>query len=156
MKNKKDLTKIALAAFILASTTPVSSHAEMEADGIVLAAGCAEHGCPASSGSRQNGNYQNDNNMNRPGSDFSNTNGYYRDYSGSNAGAVESNPSNTMTESQLLNSLNPQGKAIYASLNPEGKTLALQLASQDSYKDKNLAVKEAQRRMNDSSRSQNR
>lgn len=147
MKNQKDLAKIAIAALILASVSPVSSHAEIEADGIVLAAGCAEHGCPASSGSKLNENSR---------SNSGNTNGYYRDYNAADPVAVETNPSNAMTEGQLLNSLNPQGKAIYTSLNPEGKALALQLAAQDSYKDKNLAVKEAQRRMNDRSRPQDR
>jgi hypothetical protein len=55
----------------------------------------------------------------------------------------------TLTEAQLTGMLSPQGRAIYASLDPEAKALALQLASQDSYRDKNLAVKEAQRRMNE-------
>jgi hypothetical protein len=71
----------------------------------------------------------------------------YYDYNRS----VGANPmsSGTLTEAQLLDLLTPQGKSIYLSLDPEGKKLAIQLASQDSYKDKNLAVKEAQRRLND-------
>lgn len=36
----------------------------------------------------------------------------------------------TMTESDLLNQLNAQGKATYQSLSPEGKALALKLANQ--------------------------
>jgi hypothetical protein len=59
------------------------------------------------------------------------------------------NSSATLTEAQLLGMLTSQGRAIYLNLNPEGKALAIQLASQDSYRDKNLAVKEAQRRMNE-------
>jgi hypothetical protein len=54
----------------------------------------------------------------------------------------------TLTEAQLLGMLTSQGRAIYLNLDPEAKALAIQLASQDSYRDKNLAVKEAQRRMN--------
>jgi hypothetical protein len=57
-----------------------------------------------------------------------------------------SSSSNTMSEDQLVNSLNRETRAIYNNLNLQGKALALQLASQDNYADKNLAVKEAQRR----------
>lgn len=67
------------------------------------------------------------------------------DYSRSTVNAVTS--SGTLSEAQLLGALTPQVRSIYLSLDPEGKTLAIQLASQDSYRDKNLAVKEAQRRI---------
>lgn len=67
----------------------------------------------------------------------------------SNRSTVTTQSSGTLTEAQLLVLLNAQGRAIYLSLDPEGKALAIQLAGQDSYRDKNLAVKEAQRRMND-------
>lgn len=54
---------------------------------------------------------------------------------------------NPLTESQLLNSLSSQGREIYKSLDAEGKGLAIQLATEKPFnKDKNLAVKEAQRR----------
>lgn len=51
------------------------------------------------------------------------------------------------TESELLNNnhLSESGKAAYRNLTPEGKALALKLASTDQYKDKNDAVKEAER-----------
>jgi hypothetical protein len=71
------------------------------------------------------------------------------DYDYNRAVATTVNSSQTMNEAQLLGALNPQGRAMYLSLDPEGKALAIQLASEDSYKDKNLAIKEAQRRMND-------
>lgn len=68
------------------------------------------------------------------------------DYNRTSVTTVTSNA--TLTEAQLLGMLSSQGRAIYLSLDPEGKALAIQLASQDSYKDKNIAAKEAQRRMN--------
>ncbi len=49
------------------------------------------------------------------------------------------------TESELLNSLNDSGKVAYRNLTPEGKALALKLASTEQYKDKNDAVKAAER-----------
>lgn len=236
MKNKKDLAKIALAALILASATPVTGHADMdiEVQGILLAAGCPAHGCanastPANNNSApvSNPNSRNYNGQpyggipagNQPGGyngspngvDNASSGGYRRpatdgynnssdnynsygnpSYSGYNApsgspasysyednrvtnygsrsseyGMTGSNRGNvtdanyndnaaagitssaTLTEAQLLGMLSPQGRAIYLSLDPESKALAIQLASQDSYRDKNLAVKEAQRRMNE-------
>ncbi len=71
------------------------------------------------------------------------------DYDFNRAAVTTSTSSMTLTEAQLLSMLSPQGRAVYLSLDPEGKSLAIQLASQDSYRDKNLAVKEAQRRMNE-------
>jgi hypothetical protein len=55
----------------------------------------------------------------------------------------------TLTEAQLFGLLSDQGREIYLNLDPEGKALAFQLASEESYRDKNLAMKEAQRRMNE-------
>ena len=138
MENKKDLAKIALAALILASATPVNGQADIEAHGIVLAAGCASHGCPAvkngsASTSASDNNAYHARVPNQSSSDSSN----------------QPNSNATLTEAQLLSMLNPQGRAIYLSLDQEAKALAIQLASQDSYRDKNLAIKEAQRRMNE-------
>jgi hypothetical protein len=47
MEHKKDLTKIALAALILASTASLSGQADQnpEAAGTFLVAGCPAHGC---------------------------------------------------------------------------------------------------------------
>lgn len=47
MKNKKELAKLALSALVVASAIPVSAQADFPAMGIFLAAGCAQHGCPA-------------------------------------------------------------------------------------------------------------
>lgn len=88
------------------------------------------------------GNYSTKTNLNR---DYNTSS----DYDYNRGAATTSTSSVTLTEAQLLGMLNPQARAIYLSLDPEGKALAIQLASQDSYRDKNLAIKEAQRRMND-------
>lgn len=53
----------------------------------------------------------------------------------------------TLTEPQLLATLNAEGRAIYQGLDAQGKALAIQLASLESYRDKNLAVREAAQRM---------
>lgn len=74
---------------------------------------------------------------------------YNPDYDYNRAAATTVTSSQTLNEAQLLGMLNPQGRAMYLSLDPEAKALAIQLASEDSYKDKNLAIREAQRRMND-------
>lgn len=157
MKNKKDLAKIALAALVVASAIPVTGQADMdiEAQGILLAVGCAAHGCPSANApanenpapvSNQNNRdyrgqtYGRDSISAPPDGDTSSPN------TNAEAGATSSA---TLTEAQLLGMLNPQGRAIYLNLDPEAKALAMQLASQDSYRDKNLAVKEAQRRMNE-------
>jgi hypothetical protein len=55
----------------------------------------------------------------------------------------------SVSDEDLNRQLSSQGRAIYQTLDSEGKTLARQLASQDSYKDKDLAIKEAQRRSNE-------
>ncbi len=52
-----------------------------------------------------------------------------------------------MTEGQLWSALSPQARDMYLKLDPEWRAKALDLASQDSYRDKDLAIKEAQRRM---------
>jgi len=164
MENKKDLAKIALAALILASATPINGQADIEAHGIVLAAGCASHGCPAAKNSRDNNPASNNTRVpNQSSSDYSNqpygTNPEYGSMTGSNREhtgkdydynrTTVTTSNATLTEAQLLSMLSSQGRAIYLSLDPEAKALAIQLASQDSYRDKNLAIKEAQRRMNE-------
>jgi hypothetical protein len=170
MENKKDLAKIALTALILASATPVTGQADIEAHGIILAAGCPAHGCAQRNGSASN-QLNNTNSYNAPASNQNSRNyrgqpydeanpeygmaGYNRgngpqtDYDNNMVSRSTPNAPATLTEAQLLGMLSPQGRAIYLSLNPEGKALAIQLASQDSYRDKTLAVKEAQRRMNE-------
>lgn len=54
-----------------------------------------------------------------------------------------------LTKTELIQQLSPQGKVIFSSLDEEGQRIALDLASKDSYTDKNLAVKEAQRIVNE-------
>lgn len=171
MQNKADLAKIALAALILASTTPVNAQADMQANGIFLAGGgCAAHGCPgaknSSSNSTHSDNYGSNNESNSNGSQnyYQPQDSYVRPdnrpnefnrsfnqaaFNDFNQVATATPSSTQMTEAQLLVALNAQGRAIYLSLDSEGKALALQMANQDSYRDKNLAVKEAQRRMNE-------
>ena len=161
MENKKDLAKIAFTALILASAIPMNGHADLEAHGIVLAAGCAAHGCPAKNGAAPQANetsYYEDyrkaheESFARPSeygmSNFNRGNvaGPQGDHLPTGAPAKAST---TLTENQLLGMLNPQGRSIYLSLDSEAKALAIQLASQETYRDKNLAVKEAQRRMNE-------
>jgi hypothetical protein len=202
MDSKKDLAKIALTALILASATPVNGQVDnsIEAHGILLAAGCAAHGCPAAKNSSADRNtrtppstggvYENDSSnisyaYSPPSSYNTQQSGttspvYVEDYRGvtydstphptpeyggltsfnheyltttdydfNRAAVTTSTSTATLTEAQLLGMLTSQGRAIYLNLDPEGKALAIQLASQDSYRDKNLAVKEAQRRMNE-------
>ncbi len=141
MEHKKELAKIALATLILAASSPVNASIDQgfDAHGTYLAAGCAAHGCGGGStspSSAKEGNVTADNTDQMVNKSMVTT------------------PSVIMTDSQLLGQLNPQGKGIFMSLDPEGKALAIQLASQDTYKDKNLAVKEAQRRMNERRSSQ--
>lgn len=131
MEHQKELAKIALTAFMVAATLPAHAIHDtgLEAQGSYLAAGCGAHGCDSVPGDR------------RPEYDF--------------RGEVKTTTS-TLTEAQLMGMLNDQTRNIYLSLDPEGKALAIQLASQESYKDKNLAVKEAQRRMNERVSTMNR
>lgn len=161
IKHQKSLAKLALTALILASTLPVHGHAVMdqEAEGTYLAAGCPS-GCPSTSSSTPAQNNSNDT-YSDPRSYKSNMQPVSEEKGNrtiSNLPADEQNrhavgvafPSpTTLTEAQLLVALDAQGRALYLSLDPEGKALAIQLASQDSYRDKNLAVKEALRRSNE-------
>lgn len=72
---------------------------------------------------------------------------YGYDPQGSHGYSYESvTTSGILTEPQLLSQLSDQGKQIYLSLAPEGKALALQLASQANYTNKDVAVREAQRK----------
>ncbi|MBA2368155.1 MAG: hypothetical protein H0V82_03920 [Candidatus Protochlamydia sp.] len=68
--------------------------------------------------------------------------GYNEEYSRS----TSTMGNETITEEELLVKLTPQARADYMSMDTKGKAMALQLASQSSFKDKNMAVKEAQRR----------
>jgi hypothetical protein len=71
------------------------------------------------------------------------------DYDYNRAAVTTSTSPFTLTETQLLGLLNDRGRQIYLNLDPVGKALAIQLASEESYRDKNLAIREAQRRMNE-------
>jgi len=57
--------------------------------------------------------------------------------------------SSNLSDTDFQNQLSPQGKAIYQNLDAEGKALARQLFSQGAFKDRDLAIKEAQRRINE-------
>jgi len=191
MENKKDLAKIALAALILASATPVNGQADgVEAHpargGYTNPSGNYNSQTPPSTGGAYGNNptylsyaYSPPSSYNtqqsgitsptyvedyrgvtydstpRPTPEYGGLTNYNREYLTTpdydfNRGAVTTSYSTaTLTEAQLLGMLTSQGRAIYLSLDPEGRTLAIQLASLDSYRDKNLAVKEAQRRMNE-------
>lgn len=188
MEQKKDLAKIALAALIFASASPMAVQADSNFEvGTFLAAGCGAHGCKSVADNSPNKDMYNTHNnsykMNTQPSEQGMTQSYSNpNYPNSMKNATDSgsSPSNypegmpapnhefrsapeynyqrsnatsslnqTLTEAQLLGMLNPQARGLYLSLDPEGKALAIQLASQDSYQDKNLAIKEAQRRMND-------
>lgn len=118
MEYKSELIKLALTAFTLAATSSIDvAAANIESGELLLAAGCPSHGCPSKADDK--------------GQDESPT------------GTSNSN----LTEAQLLDSLDSQGKKIYQNLDPEAKALAIQLASVDPKKDPNLAVREAFRRM---------
>lgn len=49
----------------------------------------------------------------------------------------------TMSENEFVSQLDPQTRSTYLNLSPEGKALALRLAGQDTYIDKNQAVRDA-------------
>lgn len=227
MNEKKSLAKIALAAMILAATTPGSGQAATpggEREGTFLAAACGRNSCQGQKGAFADNGMRNNppryypeqvsnNSMyllndlaqngvgNINGGRFVNSNeayqeayynsydtnrsddisptymdnprgtGYYstqgirgdegfntnlnrqyntvNDYDYNRASVNTVTSSATLTEAHLLGALNPRARAIYLSLDPQGKALAIQLASEDSYRDKNLAVIEAQRRMNE-------
>lgn len=74
---------------------------------------------------------------------------YSTDYDYNRRAMPTINSAATLTEAQLLGMLNQRAKNLYLSLDQEGRSLAIQLASQDSYRDKNLAIMEAQRRMSE-------
>lgn len=147
MEQRKELAKIALAALILASAAPAFAAIDdsLEVHGTYLAAGCAAHGCSTTADAPTD-KAANNSGMNAMGSN--------QMVSQPMVTPMESKPmatapSATLTDAQLIGMLNSQGRGIFMSLDPEGKALAVQLASQEIYKDKNLAVKEAQRRMNE-------
>lgn len=134
MKKKQDLKKLALLGFttsmILAqSNLQASASDDLEDRDSQILAGAIAHGCPGqrgcgnSSSSRGSGVIADaDDDMNR-------------------------NMSNEMmTEDQLKSQLNDQGKEMFDNLSPEGKALALKLASGNTFKDKNMAVRVAAQR----------
>lgn len=57
--------------------------------------------------------------------------------------------SQRFTDTELYSMLSREGKKVWNQLDRLGKDDALELASQDSYKDKDLAVKEAKRMMDE-------
>ena len=152
MENKKDLAKIAYAALIVTATLPAIAAADygIEAKGTYLAAGCksSSKGCATLADNQ------------RSPSDVYNTrsNSYQMNDQPSSSSTQEemksratNRPESSLTEEQLLEQINPEARKVYLSLNPEGKALARQLAGQGSYRDKNFAVKEALRQMNERS-----
>jgi hypothetical protein len=86
------------------------------------------------------------------GSGMSSYGGSNSSYNNYGSGSYDTTSAGSLTEADLLKQLNSQGRAIYQSLDDQGKALALKLANQDTYKDKNQAVKEAQRQMNSAGR----
>lgn len=183
MEQKKDLAKIALAAFLFAAAAPAHAILDngIEAQRTYLAAGCKAHGCESTTDNAKNKNdmYYTPSNTyqikNQPSesagqktAEGSNPeemkggmNNFNRAYNTTtdydyNRKTISTTAAATLTEAQLLGMLNTQTRNIYLNLDHEGKSLAIQLASQDSYKDKNLAIKEAQRRMNERSSQMNR
>lgn len=207
MEQKKDLAKIALAAFLFAAAAPAHAILDngIEAQRTYLAAGCKAHGCetttdngrsqppvptptnpeasnpegmkgrkeskeyigdnytPSGYNSQQSGvtlptyveDYRQANAPSKPYVEAGGMNNLNREYNTTtdydyNRRAMSTTAAAaTLTEAQLFGLLNAQARNIYLNLDPEGKSLAIQLASQDSYKDKNLAIKEAQRRMSE-------
>lgn len=156
MKHKNDLTKIALAALILASASPVNGQANVDAEatGIFLAAGCPAHGCntPTPSKSNQANTSESYNSRNSTYQSDDNRNQYYNPNNQSamtNQGNYSSGDMVSQgSEDQLLRKLSPQAKAIYRGLNQEGKAMAIKLANQFEDKDADRAVQEAQQRTN--------
>jgi hypothetical protein len=176
---KRNFSKIALAAIVLAAGIPSGAQAFSDAnivDTHLIAKGCGGSSAGCGGGQAQRNpqiSYNSSNSQNAYQADSTSTyttpnNNQSRWSNNPNNNATSTwsssndmnssdynNQQNTMTssgsltEAQLLAQLNPQGKAIYQSLNTRGQALARQLASQDSYRDKNLAVKEAQRRQNE-------
>lgn len=204
---KKNLIKLAVTAFAMASVLPAASNAAEDKGldvGTLLAAGCGggcgakksisyndappSHSCGGqrsnpysspyrsyntagdassnpSTGAEWNTNrgynvspsysdsYRSYSTDNSAANDWSSTNRNYNtagDYDYQRTGTGMSNTaSSTLNDADILNKLGPEGKRIYQSLGPEGKALARQLISQDSFKDKDQAVREALKRMNE-------
>lgn len=104
--------------------------------------GCAAQPRPADQGAyRNNNNYRSDYYQADASSPSAAQN--QRNY-GVNQGTYASSTKNAVADHDFVNQLNDESKKIYAGLSPEGKDLARQLASQG--KEKNAAVKEAQKR----------
>ncbi len=127
MDKKHTLGKIAIASLMMVSTAHAANHVNTDCftDNTFL----PTYGCASCHGHGGSANYE------------------IADNTTYDQQATAAAPNKVMTEAQLLGALSPQGRSLYLNLDAKGKALALQLASQDVYKDKNLAIKEAVRRM---------
>jgi hypothetical protein len=160
MEKQKKLAKLALAGLLLASALPMGAQAAGSKEIQLAAAGCAAHGCGAGSSNSSSkkaskdladnaDNYPTSTNPGAAQQNY-NTNRNYStstNYNDSDVNAAAN--TTTLTKNQLWHQLSPKGKEIFNSLDPQGQTLALQLASKSTYTNKDLAVKEAQRKMNE-------
>lgn len=159
----KKLFKLAVAALATVSVMPAASQAEVESVGTFLAAGCGGGGkCGGSTaynynntGANQRDTYNyNTQGQNRPGTDANvdyrasttNTYGTDTDANANRSSWWSSSSTTTITETDLVKQLSPQGRAIFQSLDSEGKKEAVRLANQENFQDKDAAVREAQRR----------
>gem|GEM_PF-5885353 len=175
MKNKKELAKTVWVALFLTPIVPVHGQNEaLEEKEMFLAAtnsrpanggDVSDAYAPSGYNSQKSGitapNYVEDrrgvtyDSIPQPPPEYGGMASFNReyntatDYDYNRAAVTTSISSATLTEPQLLGMLSDEGKAIYFSLDPEAKGLAIQVASQDSYRDKNLAVREVQRRMSE-------
>lgn len=68
-------------------------------------------------------------------------------------GAETATTSKRLSEAELLGKLNNEGRKLYWSLDKQGRAKAIELASEDSYADKNEAVKEASKEAHQNSNS---
>ncbi len=135
MESRKELAHIALIILILTSAIPINSQMEVKVESMFLSANHTAYGLSTTS----------DGDERRERRDVRG-NDTVAGHPDDRALLETLSPSGTLTESQLFSVLNAESRNIYFNLNPERKALAIQLASQNSYQDKNLAVKEAQRR----------
>lgn len=155
--NKTDLKKLALmviAGGILFSAQSQASgdtSLDIQVDNLIAKHGCAGKGDCGGHRGRPKA-------FPKPQTQAYNTNNIGRNYY---TGANMMEPGEgDLTEEDLIQQLNQEGRDLYNSLNDEGKALALQLANQTcdghneyedqstcNFKDKNLAVKVAAKRM---------
>lgn len=154
---EKKLIKLAVAALATVAVLPAGVEAGVQQSaGTFLAAGCGGNGC---NGNKTAYNYGTSNTPSQ--TDTYNYNAQGRpvdaniDYrvdtdanvnTNANRSSWWSSSTTTISETELLKQLSPQGRAIYQSLDTEGKKEAQRLAAQENFKDKDSAVREAQRR----------